>query len=148
MAASDHLNEVQFHGTPFPSGFPHDEWMHVGTRQAAEERLRSIHPRDYGLPDDSPATIHTVRLQGRVYPHTLSDDEANEITSMHPSQMSRLAPEDIPDAPNYGGYKVFPYTNDGEHKGSVSYIAHRSAIQRVSTVHLTGYRWRDPSQPQ
>ena len=57
-AALGHL----YHATPYPDGFPHDEWTHVGTRAAAENRIAKTNPADYGLPAGTPATsIRTSR---------------------------------------------------------------------------------------
>lgn len=120
-----------YHSTPYPHGFPYDDWMHLGTRAAAESRARSINPEDYGLPGDSPVTMHTVRLHGRVYPHILTDEQATMLTG-NPYPI-----RDIDDGlPSGAGYTVFPYRNDGEDAGTISYLAHHSAIDRVKTETL------------
>ncbi len=36
-----------YHSTPYAGGFPHDEWTHVGTRAAAEDRIAKTNPADY-----------------------------------------------------------------------------------------------------
>jgi GNAT superfamily N-acetyltransferase/2'-5' RNA ligase len=112
-----------YHSTPFQTGFPYDEWMHLGTRRAAEDRSRQIDPEDYGLPADAPVTMHSARLRGRVYPRVLTDEQATSLTG------SGFPVRDIDDGlPSGEGYHVFPYRNEGEDAGSVSYLAHRSAI--------------------
>lgn len=118
----------QYHSTPFPHGFPYDDWVHVGSRSAAESRARNINPEDYGLHRDTPATMHTVRLHGRVYPHMLDDDTASEM-------WGRGGPFDEIDEglPSGRGYHVFPYRNETEDKGKPSYLVHRSAIHVLRT---------------
>jgi ribosomal protein S18 acetylase RimI-like enzyme len=115
-----------YHSTPYGQGFPYDEWMHVGTRSAAMDRARKINMKDYDLPEDTPTHLHTVRLHGRVYPHTLTDEQASNLTG------SGYPVRDVDEGlPSGEGYKIFPYTNTGEDEGSTSYLAHRSAIEHV-----------------
>jgi len=111
-----------YHSTPFKSGFPYDDWMHVGTRAAAEDRAHAIHPKDFGLPDDTPVYMHSMRLRGRVYPKVISDDWANDIAS------SGYTDEIDEGWPSGRGYHVFPYKNTTEGRAHLSYLVHKSAI--------------------
>jgi hypothetical protein len=115
-----------FHSSPFPGGFPYDDWTHVGSRAAAEDRIRTVTAADYGLPANTLATMYTVRVTGRLYPRTLTDEQASELWGAgHPGVLSEW---DLPDG---HGYTVFPYTNEAEDPGSISYLAHRSALRTM-----------------
>jgi hypothetical protein len=115
-----------YHSTPYAEGFPHDEWTHVGTRAAAEDRIVKTNPADYGLPAGAPATLHTNRVRGRVYPHVLSNQQIDEIWGA--GHLDGLAEDGLPSGE---GYHVFTYRNDTEDEGSTSYLVHRSAIVPV-----------------
>jgi len=121
-AALGHL----YHATPYPGGFPHDEWTHAGTKAAAENRIATTNPADYGLPAGTPATLHTIRLRGRVYPHILSNQQIDEIWGA--GHLDGLEEDGLPDGK---GHHIFPYRNDTEDEGSTSYLVHRSAIVPV-----------------
>ena len=123
-AALGHL----YHATPYPGGFPHDEWTHVGTKAAAENRIAKTNPADYGFPAGTPAILHTIRLRGRVYPHILSNRQIDEIWGA--GHLDGLEQDGLPDGK---GHHIFPYRNDTEDKGSTSYLVHRSAILPVRT---------------
>lgn len=118
-----------YHSTPFASGFPYDDWSHFGTRAAALQRARYIRPAVYGLPADAPVTLYVVRVSGRVYPHILDDDVANDIGG---TGYVREIDEGLPSGE---GYHAFPYRNDAEDAGMLSYLVHRTAI-RIARVEI------------
>jgi 8-oxo-dGTP diphosphatase len=114
---------VVYHSTPFEHGFPYDDWMHVGTRGAAEDRAHAINPEDYGASHDAPVFMHSMRLRGRVYPRVLDDEQATSLTG------SGYPIDDVDDGlPSGRGYHVFPYKNTAEGRAQLSYLVHRSAI--------------------
>jgi GNAT superfamily N-acetyltransferase len=123
-AARGHL----YHATPYPHGFPHDEWTHAGTRAAAQNRIARTNPADYGLPPGTPATLHTIRLRGRVYPHILSNQQIDEIWGA--GHLDGLEQDGLP---NGKGHHIFPYRNGTEDEGSTSYLVYRPAIVLVRT---------------
>ncbi len=116
------VHDELYHSTPYAEGFPYDDWTHVGTRIAAAHRAAQIRPTDYGFPADHPVTMHTVRLRGRVYPHILTNEQADEVWGA--GHTHGLADDGLPDAE---GYHIFPYGDDAE-DGNLSYLVHRSAI--------------------
>ena len=119
---------VLYHSTPYATGFPYDEWMHVGDHRAASERAALARPEEYGLPKDAPVHIHSLRLHGRVYPRILDDDLATGMTG------DAYPIDDIGDGyPSGRGCKVFPYKNTGENRGHLSFLVHRSAIEHLGT---------------
>jgi hypothetical protein len=132
-----------YHSTPFAHGFPYDDWTHVGTRDAAEHRARTTKPEEYDLPGDTPVTMHKVRLRGKVYPHTLTDEQANDLWGA--GHLDRVLEEH--GLPSAVGHHVFPYHNDSEAPGSVSYLAHRSAIDSQGTETLPRSRFRFEHHP-
>jgi hypothetical protein len=137
VSADEHLNGQQFgpfyHSTPYavddpgfqwpPSG---DDWVHVGTVQAATDQANRTAQSSGRRP-----TMLSVHLAGRVYPHTVSDRIANTISS-HPfpedrfNSLHRTYPE------RGEGYDIFPYENDAEDPGSTSYVARASAVSKVA----------------
>lgn len=127
------MSDDLFHSSPYPNGFPHDDWSHVGSRAAAEDRVRHIRPADYDLPADTKPTLYTVRLSGRVYPYTLTEEQADEIYGAGHNRGLRecglISGE---------GFHVFPYVSDTEDKGSICYLAHRSAIRVIRVERLAG----------
>lgn len=115
-----------YHSTFYAGVFPYEEWTHFGTWAAAENRARDIR-QSYGLPENTPVTVHTAWLRGRVYPHVLTDEQVNDIWG---TGYVREIDEGLPSGQ---GYHIFPYRNDSEDPGSISYLAQRSAIHVIGT---------------
>lgn len=113
---------IVYHSTPFKHGFPYDDWMHVGTQAAAEDRAHAINPENYGLTRDAPVYMHSMKLRGRVYPKVIRDDVANDIAG------SGYIDEMDDGYPSGRGYQVFPYDNHSEGPANLSYLVHKSAI--------------------
>lgn len=129
---------IAYHSTPFAAGFPHDEWMHLGTRRAAEQRVANISPTDFGLPGGTLPTLLTVAITGRTYPVVLTDEQAT-LADVSGDSMRYLATDyELPDP---AGYLVFRYVNSGEDAGSVSYLAHRSALAIRASEQLATPRY-------
>lgn len=114
-----------FHATPYTEGFPYDDWTHLSTREAAEHYAATIRPETYGLPAGQPVTIHTVRLEGRVYPQVLTHEQADEVWGA--GHVDGLPEDGLPDG---NGYQIFPYRDDAA-PGDFSYLVQRSAIVLV-----------------
>lgn len=127
---------VQYHSSPFSSGFPHDDWSHVGTRKAAEDRLAEINPVHFDLSRHTRPTLYHVKLSGRVYPHVLTDEQAGDISSTEDPHV--LTEHDLPSG---RGYHIFPYRNHTEDIGSVSYLAHKSAIRVLRAEQPDDWRY-------
>jgi len=125
-------HHTQYHATPYSGKFPYDNWTHVGTRKAAEERATAVKPEHYGLPEGTRSSIYAVRLSGKVYPRVISDEMANDISGAGYDQAGRLLAEH--GLPSGEGYHIFPYRNHTEDIGSVSYLAHHSAITRTAII--------------
>lgn len=100
--------------------------------------VRQIRPADYGLSDDTPVTLHTARLTGRIYPDVLTDEQPNDIRGT--GYVRQIGGG----RPSGEGYQVFPYRNDAEDEGSVAYLVHRSAITVAATHGARGGRRRGP----
>lgn len=116
------LNPAQFFHSSSSPEFPGAEWVHVGTRTAAENRAKDwAEERQRRGEPVSPAYMHTVELHGAHSLATETDAVANAI-ERNPGEHSIT-----------GRYKVIPYTNEFEDPGSTSYLAHRSAIRVVGT---------------
>ena len=113
------------HATPYTEGFPYDDWTHLSTRGAAEHYAAQIRPEDYGLPAGQPVTIHTVRLEGRIYPQVLTHQQADEVWGA--GHVDGLPEDGLPDG---RGYQIFPYRDDAA-QGDFSYLVQRSAIVPV-----------------
>lgn len=115
-----------YHSTFCAGVFPYEEWTHFGSWAAAEHRARDIR-QSYGLSENTPVTVHKAWLRGRVYPHVLTDEVANDIWG---TGYVREIDEGLPSGQ---GYHIFPYRNDSEDPGSISYLAQRAAIHVVGT---------------
>ena len=117
MTAQDNLNGVQFYHSSRSAQFPGSDWVHVGTRTAAENRAKDWAQHD---PSSAPVYMHTVSLTGRPSLATETDDTANYLEK-HPEHI---------------GAKITPYTNEYEDPGTTSYLAHRSTVTSVHTERL------------
>lgn len=114
----------------------------------------------YGHPSQHRWYVHEVELHGRVYPHVLDDETANHLAEdtgetyeRRPDGSWGTVSHSGPDAfkdldQDYHqnelgmpvhphGYTIFPYRNAHEDQGSISYLAHSSAIKPVQ-VHDLG----------
>jgi hypothetical protein len=123
--------QLLYHSSPFAAGFPYDDWTHLGTFAAALARISQTREQDYGLTEGTPATLYQVRLHGRTYPRTLTDEQANDIWGA--GHTRRLADDGLPPA---DGCTIFRYVNDAESPGSLSYLAHRSAIRVAGAIQV------------
>ena len=94
-------------------------------------RISQTREQDYGLPEGTPATLYQVRLHGRTYPFTLTDEQANDIWGA--GHTRGLAEDGLPPA---DGCTIFRYVNDAESPGSLSYLAHRSAIRVTGAIRV------------
>ena len=104
--------------------FPGDEeWVHLGTREAALNRAKDWH-EERARRGEPPAQayLHTVALAGSRYPSERSDSEANDPVWRDITARS--------------GHTVLPYANEYEDPGTVSYLAHRSAVSLLKTEPL------------
>jgi hypothetical protein len=139
MSAQDNMNRQQFqdqvnsgrfyHAAPHHPD-PHwpppgSEFVHVGTYQAAMDRVSPIENHVY------PPTMTSASISGRVYPHLLSDRLANGIESRSRSGVNEYSTLENLHPEPWKEYDVFPYTNDVEDEGSTSYLVRSSALRDV-----------------
>lgn len=123
MAAQDNLGP-QWHTSP-NIGLGDAEWLHVGTRTAAVNRAKDWDQEKQRRGDPSAQPfMHQVSIHGSVYPHKVTDLEANDpvwkdIVSRH-------------------GHQALSYTNEFEDPGSTSYLVRRSAVRMQSTSKFRG----------
>lgn len=138
-----------FHATHVKDWAPAEDWHHVGTPDAALHRAVERdqigeHWESHEGPTRGAHThIHEVELHGRIYPHVLDDQTANDMatdwntssrTGPHAFEQSDMEEHGLPEHPR--GYTIFPYRNDTEDQGSISYLAHHSAIKVTGTHDL------------
>lgn len=145
---------IAYHATRALHWPPEDQMVHVGTADAALDRavstddLPSHWDAHEGPADSSRWRVHEVKLHGRVYPHVLTDEQANDLAEGVNWQARsrddiqrvidgldlRHAGLDLPTHPR--GYHVFPYINDTEGNGALSYLVHPGAVRVIRTHDL------------
>lgn len=145
---------VAYHATRSKHWPPKNDFVHVGTPDAALDRAvyedgygNSSHDEErYGPENGAHWYMHEAQIKGRTYPHVLTDSAANDLaefanTHHWDSQraLDNMRPEDaqdigLPEHPR--GYTVFPYTNDNEHSGSTSYLVHPATLKVTKTHDL------------
>ena len=123
-----------FHATVNTTWPPDDDYVHVGTRAAAEQRMNDFNdayhdPELSGTStEDARWKVHQVRTTGLVYPHVITDQQANDISAV--GDPSILEEDGLPSG---AGYCVFRYANHHEDKGQMSVLVHGSHVRVVST---------------
>lgn len=124
--------KIVYHGT-WSKQPPHeyDQPFHVGTEQAAHDRLSS----GEGIPDDMGwmQTIHSYEIdESDVSPRLYSDphfgDTYKKVWKSKADPHTRRAP-DRPDT-------MIKYINDHEDRGSTSYIIPPEAVESGKVKHL------------
>ena len=128
--AADAVPDRQWHVTYVqgwdPTSLPREEIVHVGTHEAASDRLRgarhALENAEYPQAildrvDLTAPHLHEVELFGTLYPGVLPDEDhaLPAVMAAHPE------------------CDVFAYTNDHEAPGSVSYAARPHAVRVISS---------------
>lgn len=133
MADESFEPETVYHGSTY-SVPPHEitqglrgtrlTTFHAGTEQSAKDRLDF-----WAQPGDVPSYLHTYRITGGVGPDTwgdpITDEEYNE--GLEPEDYDRLEPWEK-SVPEDDTTTIHPYTNEGEDRGSTSYVIPTSMV--------------------
>ena len=139
---------VAHHATRNPNWPPPHGWHHLGTEQSALGRAAHTDRADEHWDEHGPAEsarwhVHETELHGRMYPHVLDDETVNHVgewLDTHPQHgdgpealdhypQRDVDDDGLPEHPR--GYQIFAYRNQAkeEDEGSISYLAHHSAIK-------------------
>lgn len=147
MAASHHLNSNLFHGTHNPEWRKNPNWIHLGERAAAENRItEGFYPWEH----DTKGEVYQVELHphATVYPKTVGTsmvgedwkDESgkwhtiereHDLGMMMDNQYINLSHPSFMD-PSGKPYDVYPYQNIVE--GGTSYVTNPKAIRSAKKV--------------
>lgn len=98
--------------------------FHAGTMQAAKDRLDF-----WAQPGDTPSYIHTYKIDSGVGPDVwgdpIVDEEYNK--NVDPEDM-RFLPKEERSVPEEDTDVIHPYINEGEDRGSTSYVIPKNMV--------------------
>lgn len=134
-AAARPDEETLYHsgGKDFPG---EEEWVHLGTREAALNRAKDWNKERQRRGEAAmPAYLHHVQLSGR---QPVGGPETDAVVNQ----------PDIGSHYLKRGHTIVPYVNEFEDPGTISYLAHRSAVRLVKTEPLTAKEASRPGRDQ
>ena len=153
MSASDHIHPVLFHGTRNPNWKNNPSWIHLGDKQAAQNRItEGFEPEHGSYPgdNDTPGELYEVTLhpQATVYPKVIGtrdidedwkDDDGNWYTEPRTHDLGMLLDNEYVNLnhpayshPSGKPYDVYPYENIVE--GGISFAVNPKAIKSSKLV--------------